>query len=333
MGHMLAMCCNDRRHPARAVALLMLLAATALGIAACGSKSTSPSTASTSEGKRYPMKGKVLSVAKEEGSATIDADNIPGFMDAMAMSYPITDQKALANLAPGDEITAEVVVASDGKYHLENIVVTKKGDGASKGPSSQNLHQPQPGDAVPDFSLVNQDGKTFRMKSLQGKVTLVTFIYTRCPFPDYCPLVSNNFAQIYAASRANPSLQSKLRLVSISFDPAHDTPKVLREYGETFEKTTGGKPFDRWQFATAEPAELEKITNFFGVLYDPSGKEIVHSLSTSVISPQGRIYKWYSGSDWKPGDLLDDASKALASGSPASGLIPAPAKTSSAARG
>jgi protein SCO1/2 len=299
-------------HQAAAIAFLVVLAASALALAACGSKQPAP------EGKHYAMKGKVLSVAKAEGSATIDADNIPGFMDAMAMPYPVPDEKALENLSAGDEITADVVVTADGKYHLENIVVTKKGDG--KGPSSENLRQPQPGDRVPDFSLVNQDGKTVRMDSFKGKVTLVTFIYTRCPFPDYCPLVSNNFAQIYAAIRSNPALDAKIRLLSVSFDPAHDTPQVLRQYGMTFNRTVGRDPFDRWEFVTAPPAELEKITNFFGVFYDPSQQQIVHSLSTSVIGPDGTIYKWYSGSDWKPADLLGDAAQALAqqsSGAPA----------------
>ena len=136
------------------IAFLILLATFAVALAACSSKPTA------SEGKRYQMKGKVLSVAKAEGSANIDAENIPGFMDAMAMSYPIPDEKTLSGLSPGDDITADVVVTSDGKYHLENIVVTKKADGASKGPSSENLHQPQPGEKVPNFALVNQDGKT-----------------------------------------------------------------------------------------------------------------------------------------------------------------------------
>ena len=183
------------------------LAICCLSFAACSSKpnTESPAAAATSSpGKHYAMKGKVLSVAKDEGSATVDADNIPGFMDAMAMPYPIPDQKVLANLAPGDEITADVVVTPDGKYHLENVVVTKKASGGDAKPSSENLHQPQPGDKVPDFALVNQDGKQVDMDSFKGKVTLVTFIYTRCPFPDYCPLVSNNFAQIYAQARSNP---------------------------------------------------------------------------------------------------------------------------------
>ena len=253
------------------IAFLILLAAFAFVLAACGSKPTA------SEDKRYQLKGKVLSVAKEEGSANVDAAAIPGFMDAMAMPYPVPDEKALASLSPGDEITADVVVTTDGKYHLENIVVTKKGDGPAKGPSSENLHQPQPGEKVPDFALINQDGKSIHLNSFKGDVTLITFIYTRCPFADYCPLVSRNFAQIYAATRSNP----KVRLLSVSFDPTHDTPEVLRKYGTTFNATTGGDPFDRWKFATAPPKDLEKITNFFGVFYDPSQEQIVHSLSTA----------------------------------------------------
>jgi protein SCO1/2 len=304
----------ETRNPAyrgSIISLLILLTASAFTLAACGSKQSGQPEQSISSGKHYPMRGKVLSVAKAEGSATIDADNIPGFMDAMAMPYPVPDEKTLANLSAGDEITADVVVTPDGKYHLENLVVTKKADGAAKSPSSENLREPQPGDRVPDFSLVNQDGKAVRMNSFKGKVALVTFIYTRCPFPDYCPLVSNNFAQIYAAIHSNPALDARVRLLSVSFDPTHDTPAVLRQYGTTFDKTTGRNPFDRWEFATAPPAELEKITNFFGVFYDPSQKEIVHSLSTSVIGPQGTIYKWYSGSDWKPADLIGDATQAL----------------------
>lgn len=283
-------------------AILAVLALFGSLLAGCRSKPNA-------ESKRYHLQGKVMSVAPAEGSAVVDADAIPGWMDAMAMSYSIPDQKALAGLAPGDVISADIVVTGDGSYHLENVVVTKKGDG--KSPTS-DLHQPQKGDPVPDFTLTNQDGHQIRLDSYKGKVTLVTFIYTQCPFPDYCPLVSQNFADIYAKIHDNPVLDSKVRLLSVSFDPAHDTPEVLRKYAATFQHTTGGSPFGRWQFATASPDEMEKMTNFFGVLYDPSAKQVVHSLSTSVISPDGRIYKWYSGNEWKPADLVADATMVLA---------------------
>jgi protein SCO1/2 len=312
------------------ILFLVFIALCAGALAACGHKSTSETTgvqSPTTGGKRYQLTGKVLSVAKEAGSANIDAAAIPGFMGAMAMPYPIPDEKALANLSPGDEVAAEVVITGDGKYHLENIVITKKADGGAK-PSSQNLHQPIPGEKVPDFILTNQDGKKFHLyspgNSRSNGVTLVTFIYTRCPFPDYCPLVSRNFAQIYAATRSNP----KVRLVSVSFDPKRDTPPVLRHYGNTFTSTTGRSPFDRWQFATAQPQELEKMANFFGIFYEPNKDEFVHSLSTTVIAADGTIYKWYDGSDWKPADLVNDATTVLAQENKTGAASAAPPKRS-----
>jgi protein SCO1 len=298
-----------RRSPTRSqvagAAFFVLLLAAVSGLAACRSKPVA-------QGKRFHMTGKVLAVAAAQGSATIDNDVIPGFMAAMAMPYPIPDQKALATLHPGDEISADVVVTGDGSYHLENVVVTKKATASPNSPATSNPSQPQPGEKVPDFALINQDGKRIHLASYRGDVLLVTFIYTHCPFPDFCPLVSKNFADIYAASRVVPSLRSKIRLLTISFDPAHDTPEVLRKYAATFRPITGTIPFDRWQFATAPPKELQTITNFFGVIYDSSQKQIVHSLSTSVISPDGTIYKWYDGNDWHPSDLLGDATKILA---------------------
>ncbi len=290
----------------------ILLLAGASGLAACKSKPVD-------QGTRYHLTGKVLAVAAAQGSATIDSDAIPGFMGAMAMPYPISDQKALASLNPGDRISADVVVATDGSYRLENIVIIQKGSGSSSPPSSANPHDPQPGEKVPDFALIDQDGRRIHIAAFKGDVVLLTFIYTRCPFPDYCPLVSRNFADIYAASQAVPSLRSKVRLLTVSFDPANDTPEVLRKYAATFKPITGRSPFDRWEFATAPPKELEKITDFFGVVYDSSQKQIVHSLSTSVISPQGTIYKWYDGNDWHPSDLLGDATKVLAEESQAGG--------------
>ena len=302
------------------IAPLYLLLALAFALAACGSKQKP----GASPGQRYRLTGKIVSVAPAAGYAVVDAAAIPGYMDAMAMPYSIPDQKALANLSTGDEITADVVVTPDGKDHLENVVVTKKGSGGEqgkKGPSSEDVHQPVPGEKVPDFALVNQDGKRIHFRSFKGDVLLVTFIYTRCPFPDYCPLVSKNFADIYAVIHANPKVYSKVRLLSVSFDPTHDTPEALRKYAGTFQPITRGVPFDRWEFATAPSGELGKITDFFGVFFDSSQKQIIHTLSTSVISPQGTIFKWYQGGDWHPSDLLGDATQILAEQSPAGPAI------------
>ncbi|HEY6902699.1 MAG TPA: SCO family protein [Candidatus Acidoferrales bacterium] len=293
---------SNSNHRQTRTALLILIAAFALTPVAC-KRPPAP------QAKRYHLVGTVISIDTAHGSANIDGQEVPGFMAAMAMPYPVHDSKALAALSPGDQITADIVVTDTDSY-LENIVVTKKGTGPAN--TTGRTHLPQPGEKVPDFALINQDGKRIRLRSYQGDVLLVTFIYTRCPFPTFCPLVSRNFAQIYAHLRKDPAIGSKkIRLLSVSFDPKHDTPAVLKRYAESFKSTTGHNPFDRWEFAAVPAKELPKVANFFGLYYSVSGDQIVHSLSTSVISPDGTIYKWYDDNSWKPTDLLQDATQSL----------------------
>ncbi len=263
--------------------------------------------------------GKIISINAANNSLTIDHQAIPGYMDAMTMAYTVHSAQDLTGLGPGDEITADVVVPDVGNAYVENIVVTKKGSGGSSStaPPTGALHEPQPGERVPDFAFINQDGKRIRLSSFRGDALLVTFIYTRCPFPEYCPLVSKNFAQIYAASRSNvlgasgARAASKVRLLSVSFDPQHDTPAVLKQYAETFRKAAGGPIFDRWEFVAAPAAELKDVANFFGLYFSESGGQIVHSMSTTVISPNGTVSKWYRDNQWAPADLLADANAAL----------------------
>jgi protein SCO1 len=285
----------------RAAILCAVLLGAAIALAAC-SNSASPGP----QAKRFHLKGKIISIDTAGNSVTIDHEAIPGFMEAMTMPYPVRSGRALAGLSPGDEITADVVVPDGGVAYLENIVVTKKSSGTAPAPTGA-LHHPEPGEKVPDFALINQDGKRVHISSFRGSALIVTFIYTRCPFPDYCPLVTENFAKIYAATRKDVSPKSNVRLLSVSFDPEHDTPPVLRKYAETFKGTAGGKIFDRWEFAAAPRDQLKEITGFFGLYYSGSDNQIVHSMSTTVISPNGTVYKWYFNNDWKPADLVADA--------------------------
>jgi protein SCO1/2 len=283
--------------------LVIALATLALGISGC--KKSEP--VAQQPAKRYHLVGKIVSINKDQASVMVDGQEIVGFMAAMTMPYSVRDTKLLTPLTPGDEITADVVLEDNNTY-LENIVVTKKGDG--KGPTGTS-YPPKPGDKVPDFALINQDGKKIHLSSYQGNVLLVTFIYTRCPYPDFCPLVSRNFSKIYASVKKDPSLGPKIRLLSVSFDPEHDTPEVLRKYAGTFNGTTGGDPFDRWQFAVIPKKDLVSVANFFGLYYDLGGDgQIAHSLSTTVIGPDGKVYKWYQDNDWKPDDLIADAAQA-----------------------
>lgn len=277
-----------------------------------GAQQESPQVAQTpANAKVYHLHGRVLSIDQANSSLMIDGDEVPGFMGAMAMPYPVRNKDEMTKVKAGDEITADIIVpqGNDSPY-IQNIVVVKKSTAAPT-PTAMTDHEPQPGDAVPDFALIDQNGKRIHLSSYRGDALLITFIYTRCPFPDFCPLVSRNFAKIYADTKANRTLSSHMRLLSISFDPDHDTPAALRKYARTFNGTTGGNPYGRWEFAVIPKDELPKVTEFFGVTVARNDGTLVHSMSTSVITPDGKIYSWREDTDWKPQDLIADAMATL----------------------
>jgi protein SCO1/2 len=276
---------------------------------ACNRAPSQPATSAASA-KRYSLKGKVISVDKNAGTANIDNEPIAGFMDAMIMPYTCKPASALDQLQPGDMITADVVVqAADNKYWLENVKVIGHFDPAAEKPTA-TVHIPTPGDDVPDFHLINQSGKRISLHQYRGQTVLLTLIYTRCPFPDFCPRVSHEFAAIDHELRADPARYGKTHLLSISFDPEHDTPKVLRTYGFLCAGSKDPALFERWEFSAIPAEELHDFADYFALTYQEEGGQITHSLSTAVISPDGKIFKWYHGADWQASDLLQDIAAA-----------------------
>ncbi|MGA9042634.1 MAG: SCO family protein [Terriglobales bacterium] len=273
-------------------------------LALCACHKTPQSTA-----KRYPFTGRVTSIDKPSKSLVIDGDDVPGFMSAMTMTYPVNDATILDKVAPGDQIKAEVVVDGE-KYWLENLTITQHSTTPPPKPTA-TLHIPAPGDQVPNFRLINQDGKSISLNQYRGKTLILTFIYTRCPFPDFCPRVSHEFAGLDRQLHSDTALYNKTHLLSISFDPAHDTPKVLRDYGFSCSGSRQPAIFNHWEFAVTPAKDLPEIANFFGLEYNQDGALLTHSLSTAVIGPDGRIVKWYFGSDWQAVDLLKDATDAV----------------------
>jgi protein SCO1/2 len=226
------------------------------------------------------------------------------------MPYPVVDARSLDELSPGDQITADVVVGPS-EIHLENIVVVKKSDGKTSPPGAQ-LQPSAPAALVPDFALVNQDGKRIRLAQYRGKSVLLTFIYTRCPLPDYCPLMTHNFAEIEKALVKSPELYAKTHLLSISFDSQYDTPQVLRNYARAFASDRGPHTFEHWEFATIPAGEKSTVTKFFDVFTSEGQGQITHSMSTAILSANGLIYKSYNGNDWKPADVLTDLTSSAA---------------------
>jgi len=267
-----------------------------LALAACQTEKPVPQ-------QRFDLKGKVVAVSKSEGTVTLAHEAIPGYMAAMTMDYPIKDKWAFDVLKPGQTVGATLVVASDRAW-LEGIVVSGEAKPQNSSLASSDSGLTLPGKEVPDFALTNQDGKRILLHHYRGKALLLTFIYTRCPIPNYCPLMSKNFAQILAQVQSDPKLSHSTHLLSISIDPENDKPAVLRTYG--LNCAGNSLPFDRWEFASGRPEQVRKIAEFFGLKYWSENGQIVHALVTALIGPDGKVVKIYRGNDWQPADVLAD---------------------------
>jgi len=249
--------------------------------------------------KHYPIQGEVIFAEPAKKLITVKHGDIPGLMPAMTMTYQVADLKQIETLQPGDKISADLVV-SDTKGQLVKIVLVGKGDGKTSPGATQ--HIPEKGETVPDFALVNQDGGIIHLSNFRGKVLLVTFIYTRCPLADFCPRMNENFRAVQKLLQEVPGATERAEFLSISFDPEHDTPAVLKHYASLYKKSEpGGKSFD-WQFAAPSQKDLPELAQFFGLVYQPEQAQIVHSLSTTVIGPDGKVAKWFADNEWTPAE-------------------------------
>jgi protein SCO1/2 len=275
-----------------------------LPMAGCQRRSRSTSNVQSGSTKQYAVKGIIVATDPAQGEVTVDSEAIPGFMDAMTMPYKVKDANVLQDLHPGDHMTGVLLVADDSTL-LDQIVITAQAQPDYK-PQAQ-YHVPATGDVVPDFRLINQSGREIMLKQFRGKALLITFIYTRCPLSDYCPRMSRNFASIDKSLQSDPALYRKTHLLSISFDPAYDSPAVLRSYGEAYTGNYTKEKFEHWDFAAPSKADLPKLLKFFDVGATPGENHtITHSLSTVVVAPDGKVAQWYPTNDWRPADVLNE---------------------------
>ncbi|HEX8248196.1 MAG TPA: SCO family protein [Pyrinomonadaceae bacterium] len=292
--------------------LLFILFSTLL-FASCQKSPPPPSQNASAETKRYNLKGKVVSVDAAKKKAEIAHDDVPGFMDAMTMSFPIRADWVWEDLTPGAEIRAELVVDdAKGDYWLESVgIIAAPNPNQSAPPVDERFAQI--GREIPDFTLTNQDGKRFSVKDYRGKALAITFIYAQCPLPDYCIRMSTNFSDLANQVR-NTDYQDKIRLLSISFDPARDTPEKLKQYRVGYLGKDAPPDFAIWQLAVGADQEVRAVADFFGLRYevDQNDKtQFSHSLRTAVIAPDGKVTKIFAGNDWTPNDLLREMQATL----------------------
>lgn len=297
----------------KGLVLLMLLAAALPG---CRKKSELPGDAParptltsvsppSASAKRYPLKGIVVAVVASKPEIVVRHEEIPGYMAAMTMPFPVRDDpKVVGLLRPGDRIEATLVV-DGGSYFLEEILTRGFVPTPSPGPGAAIRPQPNQGvavgDTVPDFTLTDQTGRPVRLSQFRGEPVAVTFVYTRCPIATACPMTMTKFAKLNAA------IGSKKigRLLAVTVDPENDTVPVLKE----FARKIGADP-SRWKFLTGDPAAVAHVAETFGVLYYPDRGQIVHSQAVAVVGPDGKLETIYYGEQWEPEAVLQDLQKA-----------------------
>jgi protein SCO1/2 len=263
----------------------------------------------TAPAREYQLKGQILDMKPETSEVLVKHEDIPGFMPAMTMPYKVGDAKILADKQPGDLITATLVVGET-EAHLSKM--DKTGHAPIENATAPAITESQilkPGDAVPDTALVDENNAASPLTSLKGHRVALTFMYTRCPQPDFCPLMDRNFTAVQTQIKRTPGL-GDVRLVSISFDPAHDTPAVLKAHAKTLQADPRV-----WHFVTASKDDIKAFAAKFGVTAEPSDEGptvITHNLSTAVIDGDGKLVKIRPGNTWTPADLIADLEAAPA---------------------
>jgi protein SCO1 len=279
----------------------MPLLCLALALGACDRSKTAESSA-----RSYQVRGIVRGFAPDRSTVSIEHENIPGFMPSMTMPFSVKDQKDVAGLKIGDGISFRMTVTEKDlfldqvrKIPASDVKVAEPTSTANV--SSTASARLREGDMVPPFTLTNQDGTHVTYDAFRGRPFVLTFIFTRCPVPTFCPRISNNFSELQDAIKSDAGAAAKGRLLSITLDPKFDTPEILKSYAQEQKAD-----LEIWTFATGELAEIDKLTQSFAVFVQPEGGTISHGLATALIALDGRVVKIWRGNAWKPSEVMDE---------------------------
>ncbi|MCA1562754.1 MAG: SCO family protein [Acidobacteria bacterium] len=249
----------------------------------------------------HQARGLVLRVDPAASAVTVSHEAIPGYMDAMVMRFTAANPSDLADVRPGDRIQFRIKVTGN-RTVIDRVALLSAApadDSLIMSPAKPSLVAI--GQLVPDFTLTNQDGYPVSLASLHGKVVALTFIYTRCPLPDYCPRMMAHLNAV--RDRFGDRLNVDLALLTLTFDPKYDTPAQMKQYAQHYRADVPG-----WHFLTGGASQIARVCSLFGVEFWPDEGLITHTLQTAVIDREGRLAATIEGKDFSArqlGDLID----------------------------
>ena len=260
--------------------------------------------------ERHPVLGVVLEVDRAHGRFVVSHQDIPGFMDAMVMPFTVRDPRQLEGIAAGAMVDFTLVVDEDsvvadevrlhhfvsGETQPMNAARLKLVETLTRtGPAVKPLDA---GQAVPDFTLVDQDKRSVTFSQFGGKVVALSFMYTKCRLANYCFRLSNNLGLL--KKRFAEQLGRDLVLLTVTFDPLNDKPKVLAEYARNWKADGVG-----WRFLTGPEADVQRVCHQFGMNFWPDMGMLTHTMRTVVIGRDGRVAANLEGNEFTAQQLGD----------------------------
>jgi protein SCO1/2 len=268
----------------------------------------------------FEVKGVVVKVTPGSKEVEIRHEEIPGYMPAMTMPFDVKTTNELAGIAPGDQVLFRLIV-TDTEGWIENIkrlgsslsnapALVVGPDGSQASPDKirvvRDVEPLNIGDLLPEYHFTNQFGQAFSTAKFKGQALAITFIFTRCPFPTFCPFTAHNFAAAQQKLLEKTDAPKNWHLLTISFDPSYDTPRVLKAYGELYKYNP-----ERWTLATGSMLDILTLGQQFGLVTQPEQTgTISHNLRTVVIDAAGRVQKNIVGNSWTSDELVDEMVKA-----------------------
>ncbi len=260
--------------------------------------------------RHFQVRGVVKQVNPEGRTVVIAHETIPGYMPAMTMPFDVKDPRELSGVNPGDKVGFRMVVTAEEGW-IDQVKVIEPGAVDASKPVIESVRiarivdELKEGDRMPDYRFTNELRQAVSLSQFKGQALGITFIYTRCPYPNFCPRMNSNFAQAATQLTQLHKGPKNWHLLSISFDPEHDTPATLKAYARKL-----GYDRTRWSFLTGPMIDIDAITEQFGMFFARDGQGFSHNVRTVVVDASGTIQRIIVGNEWKVEDLVSEMVKA-----------------------
>lgn len=259
----------------------------------------------------FTVKGVVRELRPEHREVVIRHEAIPGYMAAMTMPFTVRDPAELTGVEPGDTVQFRLTVTTEEGW-IDQVRVLRRAEPEDPRPEvpsvrvARQVDELEEGDLLPDYPLLTESRQRIRLEAFRGRALGLTFLYTRCPYPTFCPRQTRQFVEAAEQLKQRlPGTPPRWHLLAVSFDPAHDTPSVLRRYARQY-----GADLERLNFCTGEIADLDALTEQFGLIVARDGEGFSHNVRTVVVNADGRIRRIFIGNAWTTDDFVTEMVKA-----------------------